>query len=100
MSETKAGTEKKRPWRNKFFFLTDPSLHPLISYTTHDHMARSGTNNSVLNLLKSITNHENTPSDLPTVQSDGRNSSTEVPFLFSFKLKNEPTHLIRCFAFC
>jgi hypothetical protein len=54
------------------------SLACYLSDTAQSYFLRGGTTHSGISPPKSITNHENVPTDLPTGQSDGSSFSIEI----------------------
>lgn len=65
-----------------------------LSYTIQEHLLRSSTSYNGLGPLISISNHENVPID----QTDGDNSSTEIPSSYNFRANSRlsiwnPPHL-------
>lgn len=58
-----------------------------LSYTAQAYLPKDDTTLSGLGSPKSINNHEIAPTDMPTCQSDGGTSSTEIPSSQCVKLR-------------
>ena len=61
----------ERPWRNPAYWLAPHGLLSLLSYTIQGHLLNSG-----ITLQHQLSTK--IPQDLPTGQSDGGNSSTDI----------------------